>query len=433
MKGVYFSILLLILFLGSSIASHSQGLKLLSVAELAEQPEMENEVAGYATNFPSKHNMLQFAPPALIQEGGTCVGFAAAYCAQSIMINKATNTTHPNHKWIVSMDPYFVYSLLNSGSSDPCDEGLQFPALFDAMEKFGNMRDLMPPTLSCDFNWLNQQGEIRVDFLPYTDATWPFRIEEYGWLDLERSDWVRGIKTYVSNDVPVVIGASVNDDFSPAAYGGQIDADGLWNYRASNNGEAGGHAMCVLGYDDTKGGGSFLVRNSWGSDFGIRGNVWIKYKDFRSIVSEAWVIIPENWTENIYSADDYSFEFKSTGVDGLHYGRVEGDGVIYEGFYEEGVQVLGFELYADGGVYFGQFIDLVKHGRGIYWDPDYTRYTISARNGEVLDIEAGFGLVEEIIQNPDQIEYIDAKLKINEDWEYFEGELPQGGYELPNK
>ena len=40
----------------------------------------------------------------------------------------------------------------------------------------------------------------------------------------------------------------------------------------------GGHAMVIVGYDDSQ--GAFLVLNSWGTDWGTRGYVWISYDHF---------------------------------------------------------------------------------------------------------------------------------------------------------
>src|SRR5690625_7623232 len=42
-----------------------------------------------------------------------------------------------------------------------------------------------------------------------------------------------------------------------------------------------GHAMTIIGYDDSKGsGGAFRVVNSWGSDWGDKGYIWIDYQFF---------------------------------------------------------------------------------------------------------------------------------------------------------
>ncbi|HRG22926.1 MAG TPA: C1 family peptidase, partial [Chitinophagaceae bacterium] len=54
----------------------------------------------------------------------------------------------------------------------------------------------------------------------------------------------------------------------------------------------GGHAMCVIGYDDRKFGGAFQIMNSWGPDWGKDGVAWVKYGDFKTYVREAYGIDP---------------------------------------------------------------------------------------------------------------------------------------------
>jgi len=54
----------------------------------------------------------------------------------------------------------------------------------------------------------------------------------------------------------------------------------------------GGHAMCVVGYDDKKYGGSFLLMNSWGPEWGTNGFAWVRYGDFKYFVREAYGLDP---------------------------------------------------------------------------------------------------------------------------------------------
>ena len=37
------------------------------------------------------------------------------------------------------------------------------------------------------------------------------------------------------------------------------------------------HCVAIVGWDDTMGGGSWLVKNSWGTNWGLGGYMWIKY------------------------------------------------------------------------------------------------------------------------------------------------------------
>jgi hypothetical protein len=65
---------------------------------------------------------------------------------------------------------------------------------------------------------------------------------------------------------------------------------------------AGGHAMCVIGYDDNKAigqdangktvKGAFQIMNSWGKDWGKNGVAWVGYSDFKNYVREAYGIDP---------------------------------------------------------------------------------------------------------------------------------------------
>ena len=50
--------------------------------------------------------------------------------------------------------------------------------------------------------------------------------------------------------------------------------------------------MCLIGYDDKKGGGSFQIMNSWGADWGDKGFFWIKYEDFPLHVKECYALLP---------------------------------------------------------------------------------------------------------------------------------------------
>lgn len=68
-------------------------------------------------------------------------------------------------------------------------------------------------------------------------------------------------------------------------------SDLAWNFIGPS---VGGHAMCIVGFDDTK--DAFLVRNSWGIDWGNDGYLWIGYNTF---------INPAAYVRCYVLADDY--------------------------------------------------------------------------------------------------------------------------------
>jgi Papain family cysteine protease/Domain of unknown function (DUF4384) len=100
---------------------------------------------------------------------------------------------------------------------------------------------------------------------------------------------VRAIKEHLAKDAPVVIGMMVGQSFMQDMKGQE-----LWQPQgmdASGMG-MGGHAMCVIGYDDRKFGGAFQIMNSWTPEWGKDGIAWIKYGDFKEYVREAYGIDP---------------------------------------------------------------------------------------------------------------------------------------------
>ena len=52
----------------------------------------------------------------------------------------------------------------------------------------------------------------------------------------------------------------------------------------------GGHAMLLVGYDD--GDGTFIVRNSWGADWGDRGYCRMSYETFQTSLAAntTWIL-----------------------------------------------------------------------------------------------------------------------------------------------
>jgi len=67
---------------------------------------------------------------------------------------------------------------------------------------------------------------------------------------------------------------------------------GVWNGRSQSWLVSGGHAMCIVGYDDTKYGGAFEIMNSWGKEWGNQGFIWVRYDDFKKVCQEAYAVIP---------------------------------------------------------------------------------------------------------------------------------------------
>ncbi|HLX90800.1 MAG TPA: DUF4384 domain-containing protein, partial [Puia sp.] len=96
-------------------------------------------------------------------------------------------------------------------------------------------------------------------------------------------------KENISQGAPVVVGMMVGGSYMQPMMGQDMwvptnDDRSLMGF--------GGHAQCVVGYDDKKYGGAFLLMNSWGPQWGNNGFAWVRYDDFQYFVREAYGIEP---------------------------------------------------------------------------------------------------------------------------------------------
>lgn len=101
------------------------------------------------------------------------------------------------------------------------------------------------------------------------DFSYPIKISNYAIIPS-----LRVMKASIIMNGPCMIATLVKS----------LTRDDFWNGYENY----GGHATCVIGYDDDK--EALLIRNSWGTSFGDNGYVWMPYKDFNKII-EAWAIL----------------------------------------------------------------------------------------------------------------------------------------------
>lgn len=106
---------------------------------------------------------------------------------------------------------------------------------------------------------------------------------------------IETMKTVLSGEVPFLVGFgfAVYDSFLTA----QVAKTGLVTRPVKGESLQGGHAVTLVGYDDTKkmpdgSVGAFLVRNSWGANWGLGGYFWMaqNYVADVSLCNDFWVV-----------------------------------------------------------------------------------------------------------------------------------------------
>lgn len=76
---------------------------------------------------------------------------------------------------------------------------------------------------------------------------------------------------------PLVTTMTVYEDF-------MVYKSGVYKHITGNS--LGGHAISLVGYDDSK--QAFIIRNSWGAEWGDKGFVYISYEDTSGIGNNTW-------------------------------------------------------------------------------------------------------------------------------------------------
>ena len=220
--------------------------------------------------MPQKASLEQYCPtPGDQGDYGTCVAFASAYAMRTIMWAKEFNVTDRTRINAMQFSPTFVYEQIKNEGDDNCQGGSNPINACELMKQLG-----VPLLKSVPYG--NCEAEIEFDDLLEAQD---FVISDYQTLwDIDygtTDDKINGTKKAISEGFPVLLGMMVPESFyRPGSVWHAAESDG------GPSGKHGLHAMCVVGYDDTKEGGCFRVMNSWTSNWADGGFVWIPYKEY---------------------------------------------------------------------------------------------------------------------------------------------------------
>ncbi|MFY0644284.1 MAG: peptidase C1 [Bacteroidia bacterium] len=240
--------------------------------------------------LPEKVSLEEFCPDRKNQgKQGSCVGWSSGYAARTILEARATGKD-PNQ---VAFSPASLYNQI----SLPNCQGAYIINAMKTMKTTGLLpwSDLPYDENTCDVE-LSRAG--------YQKAA-NYRMRGFNRLTPNgdpRGVDLLAIKQNLAQGAPVVIGMMVGGSFMTKMNGKES-----WRpYRSDYNMSGfGGHAMCVIGYDDYKNGGSFQIMNSWGEKWGRKGLAWVNYSDFKHFTKEAYGLYPMG---NANSAEPAQFK-----------------------------------------------------------------------------------------------------------------------------
>ena len=321
----------------------------------AYEPQKSQGFANAA--LPSKTSYRSYCPAVLSQgQVSTCVGWATSYALLSTQQNILMGETNFYRKQVRVMDPNFVYALIRNYSDGWCQKGTYMGDAMEVLYNNGSKPLLTPPWLSC--NSISEFDKFALSIASI------YTINNYYKLNIN-SDLVSSLKYALYNKKPVAVGMNVTKSFST----GSGVTYGKWSPSSSEQ-IAGGHAMCIVGYDDTKYGGSFELMNSYGTEFGDNGFVWISYADMKKYMQEAYLID--------LNTEQYGYRIGNCSLGDCYdyYSRYKySNGEVYEGEFSKGYRNgWGMYLYNDNSFYIGNFSNGYMHGWGIYFSNSTSSY-----------------------------------------------------------
>ncbi len=227
--------------------------------------------------MPESYTLEKYIPKRLNQgQQGSCVAWSSAYAARTILESKKTN--QDANKLIFS--PSFLYNSIHL-------EDCQGAYINEAMEEM--KRNGVAPFSNMPYDETDCQTQPNTN---QRQSATPYKTRGYQRLTLggdnQRPDLL-AIKQNLAAGAPVVFGMMVGGTFMQGMMGKDIWVPTGEDY---NMYQFGGHAMCLIAYDDYKYGGAFQLMNSWGEQWGNKGLAWVRYKDFDVFTKEAYGLYP---------------------------------------------------------------------------------------------------------------------------------------------
>ncbi len=227
--------------------------------------------APVATSTPAVNLTAQMPPVGNQGRQSSCVAWAVGYYhkTQTEWLEYHWDLTQTSHQ----ISPAFVYNQINGGN----DFGSY---LSDATR------------LICD------QGACMLSDLHYDDRdfkSWPsesafshaipFRGELPCFTDVTTDSGLLAVKQRLDNGNTSVLGITVWSYFDTIQH-----YNNTYTVHDKHGSKLGGHAVCIVGYDDTKqthdGLGAFELVNSWGTGWGLSGYFWMSYQAVKDTSAE---------------------------------------------------------------------------------------------------------------------------------------------------
>jgi hypothetical protein len=253
-------------------AGRRSGYKLMAARPGALRYQATDEIA--AAQLPNKVDLRPLMTPIEDQgETSSCVAHAVAGAYQ-YWIKKASHQEKDVSRLFI------YYNARWRDGSQGEDGGSVIQLAMEGLSTFGACDETMWPF---DPQFLLE----RPDDDCYKDAA-TYRVHDMAQVPTDLQAW----KQALAEGKPIVFGCELFDSFDNCTDNGGVVTmpDPNEIARAKHS----GHSMCAVGYSDSE--NVFIVRNSWGTDWGDKGYCYIPYAYLMSDKfndGDCWVFVPK--------------------------------------------------------------------------------------------------------------------------------------------
>jgi C1A family cysteine protease len=221
------------------------------------------------TSLPSSVDLRPMMPPVYDQLTiGACTAHAIAAAVEYETVKQGLKPiTRPSRLFI------YYNERLMEGTVDS-DAGAQIRDGIKVVSKYGVCQEPEWP-------YIPDQFAVKPTDKCYTDALKEI-VTSYSSVPQSLTQ----MQSVLAQRTPIVIGFSVYESFESQ----EVATTGIVPMPAQNEACLGGHAVLVCGYQNST--RRFIVRNSWGPDWGIKGYFEMPYEYLLSpqLASDFWAI-----------------------------------------------------------------------------------------------------------------------------------------------
>ncbi|TGN14602.1 C1 family peptidase [Leptospira ilyithenensis] len=228
--------------------------------------------------LPSKADLSSKMPPVGSQgQQNSCVAWATGYAIKSYLATGGKSSKYDppfkGGKGDNVFSPAFIYNQQNGGK----DAGLYYYKTLEFLQANGVVPWSSMPYSDKDYRTQPNES-AKKEALNY-------KIRSFSRLNFKNPD---EIKRVLAGGNVVLFGIIIDDGFY------KLKGSEVYD---SNSGQSyGGHAMTIVGYDDSKTSksgkkGAFKIQNSWGEDWGDKGFGWISYAMLAKVGQETYALI----------------------------------------------------------------------------------------------------------------------------------------------